>query len=142
MSLVGPRPMPPAVDEEIDGWGRRRLDLAPGITGHWQVLGRTSIPFEEMIESRLSLRHELVAVAGHPAPGPDAPGDETGLGARTRARGGVRAKRFVVTGGAGFIGSHIVDRLVETGAKVIAIDDLNVGRSENLSAGVGGRGRS
>ena len=49
MSLVGPRPMPPAVDKEIDGWGRRRIDLAPGITGLWQVLGRTSIPFEEMI---------------------------------------------------------------------------------------------
>ena len=49
MSLVGPRPMPPAVDEQIDGWGRRRLDLTPGITGLWQVLGRTSIPFEEMI---------------------------------------------------------------------------------------------
>ena len=49
MSLVGPRPMPPAVDEQIDGWGRRRLDLTPGITGLWQVLGRTSIPFEEMV---------------------------------------------------------------------------------------------
>ena len=41
--------MPPAVDEQIDGWGRRRLDLTPGITGLWQVLGRTSIPFEEMV---------------------------------------------------------------------------------------------
>ena len=50
MSLVGPRPMPPAVDEQIFGWGRRRLDLTPGITGLWQVLGRTSIPFEEMLK--------------------------------------------------------------------------------------------
>jgi exopolysaccharide biosynthesis polyprenyl glycosylphosphotransferase len=50
MSLVGPRPMPPDVDRHISGWGRRRLDLTPGITGLWQVLGRTSIPFEEMIE--------------------------------------------------------------------------------------------
>ena len=49
MSLVGPRPMPPAVDEQIEGWGRRRLDLTPGITGLWQALGRTSIPFEEMV---------------------------------------------------------------------------------------------
>src|SRR5262249_33179635 len=48
MSLVGPRPMPPDVDEHIFGWGRRRLDLTPGITGLWQVLGRTNIPFEEM----------------------------------------------------------------------------------------------
>lgn len=50
MSLVGPRPMPPDVDEQISGWGRRRLDLTPGVTGLWQVLGRTNIPFEEMIK--------------------------------------------------------------------------------------------
>ena len=50
MSLVGPRPMPPDVDEQIAGWGRRRLDLTPGITGLWQVLGRTNIPFEEMVK--------------------------------------------------------------------------------------------
>ena len=50
MSLVRPRPMPPDVDEHISGWGRRRLDLTPGITGLWQVLGRTNIPFEEMVK--------------------------------------------------------------------------------------------
>jgi exopolysaccharide biosynthesis polyprenyl glycosylphosphotransferase len=50
MSLVGPRPMPPATHGHIDGWGRRRLDLTPGITGLWQVLGRTSLPFEEMLK--------------------------------------------------------------------------------------------
>jgi exopolysaccharide biosynthesis polyprenyl glycosylphosphotransferase len=50
MSLVGPRPMPPATDLHILGWGRRRLDLTPGITGMWQVLGRTSVPFDEMIK--------------------------------------------------------------------------------------------
>ena len=50
MSIVGPRPMPPHVDEHISGWGRRRLDLTPGITGLWQVLGRTHIPFEEMVK--------------------------------------------------------------------------------------------
>jgi exopolysaccharide biosynthesis polyprenyl glycosylphosphotransferase len=50
MSLVGPRPLPVAEDERIRGWGRRRLDLTPGITGLWQVLGRTTIPFEEMVK--------------------------------------------------------------------------------------------
>jgi exopolysaccharide biosynthesis polyprenyl glycosylphosphotransferase len=50
MSLVGPRPMPLDVDEKIAGWGRKRLDLTPGITGPWQVLGRTKIPFEEMVK--------------------------------------------------------------------------------------------
>jgi exopolysaccharide biosynthesis polyprenyl glycosylphosphotransferase len=50
MSLVGPRPMPPDIHEHIPGWGRRRIDLTPGLTGLWQVLGRTAIPFEEMIK--------------------------------------------------------------------------------------------
>ena len=50
MSLVGPRPMPPGVHDQISGWGLRRLDLTPGLTGLWQVLGRTSIPFEEMVK--------------------------------------------------------------------------------------------
>jgi len=31
-------------------WARNRLDLTPGMTGLWQVLGRTTIPFEEMIK--------------------------------------------------------------------------------------------
>jgi exopolysaccharide biosynthesis polyprenyl glycosylphosphotransferase len=50
MSLVGPRPLTPADHEQVERWARIRLDLAPGITGLWQVLGRTSIPFEEMIK--------------------------------------------------------------------------------------------
>ncbi|MGI8803275.1 MAG: exopolysaccharide biosynthesis polyprenyl glycosylphosphotransferase [Solirubrobacteraceae bacterium] len=49
MSLVGPRPLIAAEDSKIDGWGRGRLDLTPGMTGLWQVLGRTSLPFEEMV---------------------------------------------------------------------------------------------
>jgi lipopolysaccharide/colanic/teichoic acid biosynthesis glycosyltransferase len=50
MSMVGPRPLIPAEDERVQGWGRGRLDLTPGITGYWQVLGRTRIPFEEMVK--------------------------------------------------------------------------------------------
>jgi exopolysaccharide biosynthesis polyprenyl glycosylphosphotransferase len=49
MSLVGPRPLIAEEDSRVDEWARGRLDLTPGITGLWQVLGRTSIPFEEMI---------------------------------------------------------------------------------------------
>jgi exopolysaccharide biosynthesis polyprenyl glycosylphosphotransferase len=49
MSLVGPRPLIEAEDRQITGWGRGRLDLTPGLTGLWQVLGRTCIPFEEMV---------------------------------------------------------------------------------------------
>jgi exopolysaccharide biosynthesis polyprenyl glycosylphosphotransferase len=50
MSMVGPRPLIPAEDELVEGWARGRLDLTPGITGYWQVLGRTRIPFEEMVK--------------------------------------------------------------------------------------------
>jgi exopolysaccharide biosynthesis polyprenyl glycosylphosphotransferase len=50
MSLVGPRPIVEEEDRRLEGWRRTRIDLTPGITGLWQVLGRTSIPFEEMIK--------------------------------------------------------------------------------------------
>jgi exopolysaccharide biosynthesis polyprenyl glycosylphosphotransferase len=50
MSLVGPRPLVEDEDKRIEGWGRSRLDLTPGLTGAWQVLGRTNIPFEEMVK--------------------------------------------------------------------------------------------
>ena len=50
MSLVGPRPFVVYEDKKIDGWARRRLDLTPGITGLWQVLGRNAIDFEEMVK--------------------------------------------------------------------------------------------
>jgi lipopolysaccharide/colanic/teichoic acid biosynthesis glycosyltransferase len=50
MSLVGPRPLVPAEDAQVIGWHRARLQLAPGLTGPWQVMGRTAIPFQEMVK--------------------------------------------------------------------------------------------
>jgi UDP-glucose 4-epimerase len=41
--------------------------------------------------------------------------------------------RYLVTGGAGFIGSHLVDRLIAEGNEVVVIDDLSTGRRENLA---------
>jgi exopolysaccharide biosynthesis polyprenyl glycosylphosphotransferase len=49
MSLVGPRPLIAEEDKNVNGWARGRLDLTPGMTGVWQVMGRTHIPFEQMI---------------------------------------------------------------------------------------------
>lgn len=49
MSLVGPRPLILEEDQHVVDWRRRRLNLKPGITGLWQVLGRDGIPFGEMV---------------------------------------------------------------------------------------------
>ena len=50
MSLVGPRPFVLHEADQITGWASRRLDLTPGVTGLWQVLGRNDLPFEEMVK--------------------------------------------------------------------------------------------
>jgi exopolysaccharide biosynthesis polyprenyl glycosylphosphotransferase len=50
MSLVGPRPLVLDEDRYVGEWARRRLDLRPGMTGLWQVLGRSDIPFDEMVK--------------------------------------------------------------------------------------------
>jgi UDP-glucose 4-epimerase len=44
----------------------------------------------------------------------------------------IKGKRFVVTGGAGFLGSHMCDALLSHGAKVTAIDDLSNGKLSNI----------
>jgi lipopolysaccharide/colanic/teichoic acid biosynthesis glycosyltransferase len=49
MSLVGPRPVPPYEVDEYSRWHLERFNALPGITGYWQVHGRGSVPFEEMM---------------------------------------------------------------------------------------------
>ena len=49
MSIVGPRPLPLDEDVLVQDWARQRLTLKPGMTGLWQVSGRSSIPFGEMV---------------------------------------------------------------------------------------------
>lgn len=50
MSLVGPRPLPVAEAAMVADHYRARSEIRPGITGPWQVLGRSDIPFEKMIQ--------------------------------------------------------------------------------------------
>jgi exopolysaccharide biosynthesis polyprenyl glycosylphosphotransferase len=49
MSLVGPRPLVVEEDVRVVGWHRRRLELTPGMTGHWQILGPARAPLREMV---------------------------------------------------------------------------------------------
>ena len=55
MSLVGPRPPLPAEVENYEPDVRRRLVVKPGLTGLWQVSGRSDLPWEEAV--RLDLRY-------------------------------------------------------------------------------------
>jgi exopolysaccharide biosynthesis polyprenyl glycosylphosphotransferase len=48
MSLVGPRPLVVDEDKRVEGWYRRRLELQPGMTGPWQILGPSRVPLREM----------------------------------------------------------------------------------------------
>ncbi len=48
MSLVGPRPGPPHEVAQYQPWHRQRLEVAPGLSGLWQVSGRSDLTFDEM----------------------------------------------------------------------------------------------
>jgi exopolysaccharide biosynthesis polyprenyl glycosylphosphotransferase len=50
MSLVGPRPLPLGEQQGIEGWYRRRLTMRPGITGLWQVSGRSGVDFDAWMQ--------------------------------------------------------------------------------------------
>ncbi len=49
MSLVGPRPCLPYEWDQYEEWHKRRLSVLPGLTGIWQVSGRSVVGFEDMV---------------------------------------------------------------------------------------------
>jgi exopolysaccharide biosynthesis polyprenyl glycosylphosphotransferase len=49
MSLVGPRPLPVRDHALLDDWHRRRYNVLPGITGIWQVAGRSDLTFDDLV---------------------------------------------------------------------------------------------
>jgi lipopolysaccharide/colanic/teichoic acid biosynthesis glycosyltransferase len=49
MSLVGPRPLPLRDYERLEPWHRRRYNVLPGITGLWQVSGRSDLSFDDLV---------------------------------------------------------------------------------------------
>lgn len=58
MSLVGPRPPLPYEVEEYSSHAHLRLCGKPGITGYWQVYGRSRVTFDEMIEMDIDYLHQ------------------------------------------------------------------------------------
>jgi exopolysaccharide biosynthesis polyprenyl glycosylphosphotransferase len=49
MSLVGPRPLPERDYERLQDWHRKRYLVLPGMTGLWQVSGRSELDFDELV---------------------------------------------------------------------------------------------
>jgi len=49
MSLVGPRPLILVETDALETWALRRLELRPGLTGPWQIYGRSENTFQEMV---------------------------------------------------------------------------------------------
>src|SRR3954451_5204805 len=49
MSLVGPRPRPERDFERLDEWHKKRYLVLPGITGLWQVSGRSNLDFDDLV---------------------------------------------------------------------------------------------
>jgi exopolysaccharide biosynthesis polyprenyl glycosylphosphotransferase len=49
MSLVGPRPLPLRDYARLEPWHRRRSNVLPGMTGLWQIAGRSDLPFDDLV---------------------------------------------------------------------------------------------
>src|SRR6266550_2346372 len=49
MSLVGPRPLPIRDYARLEPWHRRRSNVLPGMTGLWQIAGRSNLPFDDLV---------------------------------------------------------------------------------------------
>jgi lipopolysaccharide/colanic/teichoic acid biosynthesis glycosyltransferase len=49
MSLVGPRPLPLRDYERLEAWHRKRYLVLPGITGLWQISGRSNLHFDDLV---------------------------------------------------------------------------------------------
>ena len=69
MSIVGPRPLPPVENDRLPAWSAPRLEVRPGLTGLWQVRGRTQLDFQSMLRldceyvRRLSWRTDMKILA-------------------------------------------------------------------------------
>jgi exopolysaccharide biosynthesis polyprenyl glycosylphosphotransferase len=49
MSLVGPRPLPLRDYDQLEDWHRKRYNVLPGVTGLWQISGRSNLSFDDLV---------------------------------------------------------------------------------------------
>jgi lipopolysaccharide/colanic/teichoic acid biosynthesis glycosyltransferase len=49
MSLVGPRPLPQRDFDRLESWHKKRYLVLPGLTGLWQVSGRSDLDFDDLV---------------------------------------------------------------------------------------------
>ncbi len=58
MSLVGPRPSLPKEVDKFEPWMLERLEVKPGLTCYWQVMGRNDIDFEDWMKLDIKYVHD------------------------------------------------------------------------------------
>ena len=58
MSLVGPRPSLPKEVANFEPWMLERLEVKPGLTCYWQVMGRNDIDFEDWMKLDIKYVHD------------------------------------------------------------------------------------
>ena len=58
MSLVGPRPSLPKEVDKFETWMLERLEVKPGLTCYWQVMGRNDIDFEDWMKLDIKYVHD------------------------------------------------------------------------------------
>ena len=58
MSLVGPRPSLPKEVAQFESWMRERLEVKPGLTCYWQVMGRNDIDFDDWMKLDIKYVHD------------------------------------------------------------------------------------
>ena len=127
MSLVGPRPLPLRDYERLEAWHRKRYLVLPGVTGLWQISGRSNLGFDDLVRldfyylENWSIWLDISILAE------DHPGRARAAAARTEVQ------RVLVTGPAGFVGGHL---RAELGERVRAVRGRRARRVTRCRAAV------
>ncbi len=80
MSLVGPRPLPTRDYSLLEEWHLKRYLVLPGMTGLWQISGRSNLSFDDLVRLDFYLPRQLVDLARHHHPRAHDPGGDLAAG--------------------------------------------------------------